>query len=32
MEDISDHRFFVNFIKYRNLLIELVIRDIKMNI
>ncbi len=30
IEDISDHRFFVNFIKYRNLLIELIIRDIKI--
>ncbi len=29
-KNIFTHRFFVNFIKYRNLLIELVIRDIKI--
>lgn len=28
--EIRDHRFFANFSKYRNLLMELVIRDIKI--
>ena len=30
IDDITNHRFLVNFTKYRNLLIELVKRDIKI--